>query len=88
MAGAGITMKTLEGIVIKTSDGYPVVGKDPNDYNYPLSAIQTTQKTYTATSIQKSYTATSKQKIYTTLSKQKTYTDTPYQKTYTVVVDP
>lgn len=41
-------MKTADGYIIKTADGYPVVGKDPNDYNYPLTALITPQKTYDA----------------------------------------
>lgn len=40
-------MKTADGVVVKTLDGYPVVGKDPDDYNYPLYAEHSTQKTYT-----------------------------------------
>jgi len=41
-------MKTADGYVVKTSDDYPVVGKDTSDYNYPLTATFSTPKTYTA----------------------------------------
>jgi hypothetical protein len=41
-------MKTADGYVVKTSDIYPVVGKDTSDYNYPLTSIISTPKTYMA----------------------------------------
>ena len=40
-------MKTYDGYVIKTADLYPVAGKDPDDYDYPLYAEFSTPKTYT-----------------------------------------
>ena len=41
-------MKTADGYIIKTSDNYPTIGKDPSDYNYPLYSMCSIQKTYTA----------------------------------------
>jgi len=41
-------MKTYDGYVIKTADLYPVAGKDPDDYDYPLYADLTTPNVYTA----------------------------------------
>lgn len=51
-------MKTADGYVIKTRDLYPVSGDDPDDYNYPLYVLISTQKQYTTTtSSQKTYYA-------------------------------
>lgn len=49
-------MKTADGYLVNTSGGYPVVGKDPDDYNYPLYALFSTPKTYTAEIFIKTYT--------------------------------
>jgi len=41
-------MKTAEGYTVKTSNGYPISTKSPDDYNYPLTVITSPQKIYTA----------------------------------------
>ena len=41
-------MKTSDRYVIKTSDLYPVAGKDPNDYDYPLTSKINEVMSYTS----------------------------------------
>ena len=57
MAGAGRIMKTADGYIIKTSDNYPTIGKDPADYNYPLYSQCSAQKIYSTEIDRITYTA-------------------------------
>ncbi len=41
-------MKTSDGYVIKTADGFLVAGKDPNNYDYPIVSNISTTNTYTS----------------------------------------
>jgi hypothetical protein len=41
-------MKTIDGYVVKTSDSYQVISKNPDDYNYPLTAFVHPPKIYSA----------------------------------------
>lgn len=53
-------MKSLDGHVIKSANGYPITLNFSADYNYPLSAV-TDQKAYVPATNQKIYMAVTDQ---------------------------
>lgn len=48
MAGVRNVMRTIDGYIIKTKDSKPVICKNPDDYDYPLTSKISTGTSYTS----------------------------------------